>query len=177
MRIRTSILATSLTTSGLLAIPGGTAAAAPSGSKGGEVSVVYGTSSGPSATRRTTLTQSSSGVPGASEYGDNFGAAVAVGDLDGDGNAELATGAPGESIGSEPDVILGAGTVTLLRGSASGLRTTGAITLTQDSPGVPGASGSMDGFGATLLASDIGADGRLDLTATAAQENDDAGAV
>ncbi|GAA1935168.1 FG-GAP repeat protein [Streptomyces durmitorensis] len=149
----------------------------PSGSKGGEVSVVYGTSSGPSATRRTTLTQSSAGVPGTSEYGDNFGASVAVGDLDGDGHAELATGAPGESLGSEPDVIMGAGSVTVLRGSTSGLRTTGAITLTQDSPGVPGASESIDGFGATLLATDIGADGRLDLTATASQENDDAGAL
>ncbi|MCX4665616.1 VCBS repeat-containing protein [Streptomyces sp. NBC_01381] len=149
----------------------------PSGSKGGEVSVIYGTSSGPSSTRRTTLTQSSAGVPGASEYGDNFGASVAVGDLDGDGHAELTAGAPGESLGAEPDLILGAGAVTVLRGSASGLTTTGALNLTQDSPGVPGSAESIDGFGATLLSSDIGADGRQDLTATASQENDDAGAV
>lgn len=149
----------------------------PSGSKGGEVSVIYGTSSGPSATRRTTLTQSSAGIPGASEYGDNFGASVAVGDLDGDGRADLAAGAPGESLGSEPDLILSAGTVTVLRGAASGLTTTGAVALTQDSPGIPGAAESIDNFGATLLASDIGADGRTDLTVTASQENDDAGAV
>ncbi|MEU2582796.1 FG-GAP repeat protein [Streptomyces avermitilis] len=149
----------------------------PSGSKGGEISVVYGTSTGPSGSRRTTLTQSSAGVPDSPEYGDDFGAAVAVGDLDKDGRAELAIGAPGESFGDDAHYVSGAGAITLLRGSASGLATTGAVFLTQDSPGVPGAMESIDSFGSQLLASDVNGDGHADLTAIAAQENDPAGAT
>lgn len=149
----------------------------PSGSKGGEISVVYGTSTGPSGSRRTTLTQSSAGVPDSPEYGDDFGEAVAVGDLDKDGRADLAIGAPGEAFGDDAHYVSSAGAITLLRGSASGLTTTGAVFLTQDSPGVPGAVESVDSFGSQLLASDVNGDGHADLTAIAAQENDPAGAA
>ncbi|BBC35180.1 hypothetical protein SGFS_064740 [Streptomyces graminofaciens] len=144
----------------------------PSGSRGGEISVIYGTSSGPSADRRTTLTQNSSGVPDSSEHIDQFGAAVAVGDLDKDGYADLAVGAPGESFGDDTHYISSAGTITLLRGSSSGVARTGAVLLTQDSPGVPGDLEALDAFGATLLASDVDGDGHADLTAIAAQENE-----
>ncbi|MFE6756703.1 FG-GAP and VCBS repeat-containing protein [Streptomyces sp. NPDC057684] len=149
----------------------------PSGSTGGEVSVIYGTSSGPSSTRRTTLTQASAGVPDSASYGDRFGEAVALGDLDKDGYADLAVGAPGESFGDELDYRSSAGAITLLPGSASGVTTTGAVALTQDSPGVPGTMEAADRFGAQLLASDVNGDGHADLTAIAAQENDDAGAL
>ncbi|MGX1669783.1 FG-GAP-like repeat-containing protein [Streptomyces sp. NPDC055400] len=149
----------------------------PSGSTGGEVSIVYGTSSGPSSTRRTTLTQASAGVPDSASYGDKFGEAVALGDLDKDGHADLAVGAPGEAFGDELDYRSSAGAITLLPGSASGVTTTGAVALTQDSPGVPGTMEASDNFGARLLASDVNGDGHSDLTAIAAQENDDAGAL
>ncbi|WP_328398494.1 VCBS repeat-containing protein [Streptomyces sp. NBC_00390] len=149
----------------------------PSGSTGGELSIVHGTSTGPSATRRTTLTQNSAGVPGGSEHGDAFGQALAIGDLDKDGRADLSVGVPGETIGGEPDGIYGAGTITVLRGSATGLSTSGALLLSQDSPGVPGSAESIDGFGSQLFASDVNRDGRADLSAVASQENDDAGGL
>lgn len=138
---------------------------------------MYGTATGPSATRRTTLTQSSAGVPDSSEYGDQFGGAVAIGDLDKDGHGDLAIGASGESFGDEMNYLSSAGAITLLRGSAAGLSTTGAVFLTQDSPGVPGALEGTDNFGSQLLASDVNGDGRADLTAIAANENDPAGAA
>ena len=52
----------------------------------------------------------------AAESGDRFGAALAVGDFDDDGFADLAVGAPGEDAGSTAD----AGTVNVLYGSSSG---------------------------------------------------------
>ncbi|MFD3927160.1 FG-GAP-like repeat-containing protein [Streptomyces sp. NPDC058614] len=149
----------------------------PSASTGGKIHVVYGTGSGPSTTRRVTFTQNTAGVPDSSEYGDEFGGALAIGDLDKNGYADLAVGAPGESFGDDTNYLSSAGAITLMRGSASGLTATGAVHLTQDSAGVPGVAEAGDSFGATLLASDVNHDGRADLTAIAAQENDPAGAA
>ncbi|MFD8965957.1 FG-GAP and VCBS repeat-containing protein [Streptomyces sp. NPDC059568] len=149
----------------------------PSGSKGGEVSVVHGTASGPSATRRTALTENSATVPGVSEYGDSFGSSVAIGDFDKDGYGDLVAGAPGQSFGADPDWMMSAGEVILLRGSAKGVTGTGARALTQNTPGVPGTTEDIDNFGAVLLASDINRDGYADLAVSALQEDNDAGAV
>ncbi|MFC8517762.1 FG-GAP-like repeat-containing protein [Streptomyces sp. NPDC057257] len=149
----------------------------PSAVTGGRIHVIYGTGSGPSASRRVSYTQNTAGVPDSSETGDRFGQALAIGDFDKNGYADLAVGAPGETFGDDSHYLASAGAVTLLRGSASGLTTTGAVFLTQDSPGVPGVSEAGDSFGSTLLASDVNHDGRADLTAIGAQENDPAGAA
>ncbi|MEU6140122.1 FG-GAP-like repeat-containing protein [Streptomyces sp. NPDC047081] len=146
-------------------------------STAGRIDVIYGTGSGPSASRRVSYTQNTAGVPDSSEAGDDFGAALAIGDFDKNGYADLAVGAPGESFGDDDHYLSSVGAITLLRGSASGLTTTGAVFLTQDSTGVPGASEAGDSFGSTLLASDVNHDGRADLTAIGAQENDPAGAA
>ncbi|WP_161624811.1 FG-GAP and VCBS repeat-containing protein [Streptomyces spectabilis] len=150
--------------------------AEPSGSKGGEISVIYGTKSGPSKTRRKTLTQSSAGVPGASETGDGFGSAVAIGDFDGDRRADLAVGVPGKTYDKDP-YLYGAGAVVYLRGSASGLTTAGATAVHQDSAGVPGTPRDSNAFGEALLASDVNGDGRADLTIASPQANADEGAI
>ncbi|MEU8789278.1 hypothetical protein [Streptomyces sp. NPDC048643] len=86
-------------------------------SKAGAVVVLYGTSHGVDPSRRTVLTQNSTGVPGAAEAGDRFGAAVAVSDLNHDGYSDLVVGAPGEEVYGD----VGGGSVTVVYGTASGL--------------------------------------------------------
>ncbi|MEJ8670363.1 FG-GAP repeat protein [Streptomyces sp. MS1.AVA.1] len=141
----------------------------PAGAKGGKVTVVYGGSGGTDTSRAPlVLTQDTAGVPGASESGDRFGSDVSLGDINGDGYADLAVGASGENSG--------AGAVTVLYGSASGLRTTGAQSLTQNTAGVPGTSESNDRFGDRVLLADHSGDRRAELTVAATGENGD-GAV
>ncbi|OKJ83922.1 hypothetical protein AMK31_17470 [Streptomyces sp. TSRI0107] len=84
--------------------------------KAGAVVVLYGTSKGVDPARRTVLTQNSTGVPGAAESGDRFGAAVVVHDLNADGYSDLVVGAPGEDVAGDD----GGGSVTVVYGTASG---------------------------------------------------------
>ncbi|WP_405626838.1 FG-GAP repeat protein [Streptomyces sp. NBC_01396] len=86
------------------------------------------------------------------------------GDFNGDGYADLAIGASGENAG--------AGALTVLYGSASGLRTAGARTITPNTPGIPGSSEKGDRFGARVtLTRGTG------LTVSAPGENSGDGAV
>ena len=79
--------------------------------------------------------------------GDRFGASVAVGDVNGDGCADVAVGAPGR---------LGSGRVYILHGSPSGLKTTDVTTLT-------GGGGSGDRFGAAVALAQRSGTGVTDL--------------
>jgi hypothetical protein len=97
----------------------------------------------------TALSQDTPGVRGGSETLDRFGAALAAGDATNDSFDDLAVGAPGEDA-SDPEPGFGAGAVTFLRGSASGVTATGNQRWTQDSPGVDGVRGSADEFGFSL---------------------------
>ncbi|MDX2841697.1 FG-GAP repeat protein, partial [Streptomyces ipomoeae] len=90
-------------------------------------------------------------------------------DFNGDGYADLAVGAPYESSAS--------GAVTVLYGSAQGLTTTNARTLTQSTSGVPGSSESGDHFGTRVLLTDTTKDGRADLTIGGPGEDTNDGAV
>jgi hypothetical protein len=89
---------------------------------GGAVHVLYGTPGGGlAATDNQLWHQGSSGIQGAVESGDRFGASLAVGDFNGDGRDDVAVGAPDEDI--EPEARAGA--VNVLCGTASGLSATG----------------------------------------------------
>ncbi|MGW3462939.1 FG-GAP-like repeat-containing protein [Streptomyces olivaceoviridis] len=142
----------------------------PAGAKGGKVTVVYGGPGGTDTSRAPlVLGQDTPGVPGAAETGDAFGSSVFLGDVDGDGFEDLAIGAPGEDSG--------AGSVTLLRGTASGLTTRGAVSYTQNTAGVPGAAEKGDRFGARVLLADHSGDRRAELTVAGPGENAGDGAV
>ncbi|MES4890336.1 FG-GAP-like repeat-containing protein [Streptomyces sp. NPDC096012] len=142
----------------------------PAGAKGGKVTVVYGGPGGRDTSRAPlVLGQDTAGVPGAAETGDAFGGSVSLGDVDGDGFEDLAIGAPGEDDG--------AGSVTLLRGSASGLTTKGAVSYTQNTAGVPGTAEKGDRFGARVLLADHSGDHRAELTVAGPGENAGDGAV
>ncbi|MFJ2650719.1 FG-GAP-like repeat-containing protein [Streptomyces sp. NPDC087420] len=109
---------------------------------GGLVGVVRGTASG-LAPRATLIGQDTADVPGTGESGDRFGTDVSVGDVTGDGYADVVAGVPGEDLGEVTD----AGNFTVLRGSAAGVTGTGAQSFSQDTAGVPGTAENGDRFG------------------------------
>ncbi|MFB9540548.1 MULTISPECIES: FG-GAP repeat protein [Streptomyces] len=141
--------------------------------KGGRVTWIPGTSDGPDGTKATHLNQDSPGVPGSAEAGDGFGTDVRVADVNGDGYPDVATGLPGENLGSVAD----AGAVVVLRGGAKGLTGTGAQVVTQNTPNVPGAAEKGDAFGKAVHLADANHDGLADLAAGAPGENGNAGSV
>jgi FG-GAP repeat len=115
----------------------------------GAVSILYGAAGGLTTTGGRLFTQ----VGGAVEAFDFFAWAVAAGDFNQDGFADLVAGAPEENFGD----LLGAGAVSILYGSAGGVTTAGGQLFTQDSPGIPGISESLDGFGSALTTGGLGA--------------------
>ncbi|MGC0205105.1 VCBS repeat-containing protein [Streptomyces levis] len=142
-------------------------------SLGGSVSVYPGGPDGARTSPQITVDQDTPGVPGADEEGDWFGNDLSIADVDGDGYGDLAVGTIHEDVGSA-DI---AGGVTVLRGSAAGLTTTGAQSFTQDTAGVPGTAETADRFGASVRLSDLTGDGKADLSVGADGENHPSGAV
>jgi FG-GAP repeat len=128
-------------------------------SDAGEVDVLYGSRGGLSATGAQTWTLDTGGVPGVAASGDVFGTAVAGGDFDRDGFADLAIGAPGNDVGP----VHNAGSVTVVMGSANGLTDLGSHTFTQNTPGVFGGPERGDDMGWSVAAGDFGRDGADDL--------------
>ncbi|MGW0912919.1 FG-GAP-like repeat-containing protein [Streptomyces sp. NPDC002784] len=142
--------------------------AGPAAPKGGRITVWYGGPSGPDPRQTPTVVhQDTPGVPGTDEEADLFGSAVDVGDINGDKYADVVVGAWGEDIGSARD----AGSVTVLFGSATGLRTTGAKSYTQNTAGVPGSAETGDAFGMTVRLLDLDKTGKADLVTGAGYEN------
>ena len=112
----------------------------------GGVNVLYGSSRGLTTTGNQLWTQDSPGVKDAAEEFDRFGSALAIGDFNGDGYADLAVGVPGEDVGR----VAYAGAVNVLYGSPSGLTAEGDQFWHQDSPGVKDTAEVGDGFGGAL---------------------------
>ena len=134
---------------------------------GGAVNVLYGRATGLTGAGSQLFTQDSSGVPGVAEPGDSFGDAVAVGDFDGDGFADLAVGVSLEDVG----VVVDAGAVNVLYGTVGGLTGAGSQLFTQDSPGVGSSAETEDNFGAVLAAGNFDGDRFADLTVGIWREN------
>ena len=138
----------------------------------GLVNVLYGSATGLSATfvadqrfsqDYSVAGDSSSNIRDVSEADDHFGAALASGDFNKDGFADLAIGVPGEDVGGS---IADAGAINIIYGSASGLSPNSPIAnqfWTQDSADVEDNAEAGDRFGVSLAAGDFNKDGFADL--------------
>lgn len=122
----------------------------------GRVYIFRGSPGAPAPWR--TLGQTGLGVD---EQNDAFGASLAAGDINNDGRADLAVGAPGEAPGSEGR----SGYVYLFRGAA-----TGPVAWVGLDQGVLGANEDGDRFGSALATGDFNNDGRADLAVGAPYE-------
>lgn len=123
------------------------------GKKGaGQLVVLYGTKSGVSNAKRSTISQNTAGNPGTAETGDHFGAETAYADFNGDGYDDLAVGSPGEDVGTDTD----GGGLAILWGSASGITGKG-VTVADPAPS------GHDFWGKNLAAGDFDGDGKADL--------------
>lgn len=117
----------------------------------GQIVALYGSASGVTATKRTTISQDTTGVPGSAETNDAFGWMSAYGDFNGDGFDDLAVSAYLEDVSGDTD----GGTVAVLWGSSSGL--SGGTTIADPAPS------SHDRWGKSLAAGDFDGDGTEDL--------------
>ncbi len=131
----------------------------------GGITVLYGSPGGVRKTGTRAFSQAGQ-VAGEPETGDRFGSALALGDFDGDGRADVAVGVPGEDVGSIPN----AGSVNVLYGTRSGLTAAGNRSFAQGD-GVADAAEPEDRFGASLAAGDFDGDGYDDLAVGAPGED------
>jgi hypothetical protein len=99
--------------------------------------------------------------------GDQFGAAVAVADVTGDGHADVVVGAPGKNV----DGIVHAGAVYFLAGTGHGVAIAHQDEFDLRSPGVPGTAHRNGQFGAALYLAQLAGSRRLDLLAGAPNES------
>lgn len=143
----------------------------------GRVWVIYGSSRGLTATRVQSFSQSTPGIGGRPDDGDQFGFSVTAGNFGNGSATDLAIGAPGESIGD----IAAAGQVHILYGSGSGLRTANSNVVHQDTGGIKGSAEPGDHFGNVLAAGNLLGSTHAELVIGIPHEDDgiipDAGAV
>jgi hypothetical protein len=128
----------------------------------GAVNVIFGSPTGLStsliAPDNQILVQEDLGSS-SSETGDQFGRALAAGDFNADGKADLAIGTPFEDwVGTNA-----AGVVFVVLGSSNGLSLVGDLVYSQDEAGIEGGADTNDYFGWALVAGDFDGDGIADL--------------
>jgi hypothetical protein len=111
----------------------------------GAVEVFFGSTGGLPSVGDQLLRQGAAGLGGAAEAGDFFGAALASGDFDAGGLADLVVGVPGENVGASVD----AGAVNVIYGGGGGLLGSRNQLFLQSNPE------DNDIYGATVAAADL----------------------
>ena len=99
-----------------IGVPGKDVAGSPGVASAGAVQVVYGSASGLSGTRDRVFTASNDGLDFTPDNADQYGYALAAGDIDADGDDDLAVGVVKRSC---PNTGERAGGVVILKGSTS----------------------------------------------------------
>ncbi|MGP4109392.1 FG-GAP-like repeat-containing protein [Streptomyces sp. 4N509B] len=147
--------------------------------KAGEVEVLCGSPTGPIGPG-TALTSETVGLPGDGgewpeedlngdgrfddldelNQGDQFGSALAAGDVNGDGLADLAVGIPGTNANAD---TTDTGAVALILGGEDGPSGDGARVVDQDTEGVPDDGELTDRFGSAVWLGDMNGDGHPEL--------------
>jgi hypothetical protein len=125
----------------------------------GAVNVLYGAGGGLGAAGNQQIWQGAGGIAGTAEVGDNFGSALAAGDFNNNGAADLAVGVPFEAIGTR----FHAGAVNVLYGGGGGLAAAGNQQFWQGAGGVIGTAEDFDQFGLALDTGDFNNNGVADL--------------
>ena len=115
----------------------------------GAINVLYGSpTDGLLVTGTQLFVEGSGGVAGAPGIFEQFGGALAAADFDGDGHADLAVGAPNDTVGTHPS----AGALFVLDGADAGLTGVGSQAFDQSVPGVGSNAEDYDSFGLALAA-------------------------
>ena len=118
----------------------------PAVTSAGAVDVLYGSADGLAATGAQFLFEGAAGLPDSPEERDFFGFGLGAADFDASGQADLAIGVTGETVG----LVAGAGAVDVIYGVASGLSGVGSQQWHQDVAGVPDTAEEEDGFGTSF---------------------------
>ena len=112
--------------------------------------MIYSSASKLSAAGSESWTQSTRGIAGKAEHGDLFGTTLAAGNFTGSSRDDLAISAITEEFSGRKDL----GSVTVLKGSSSGLTAKGSQVWSQKQLGA--GNETADRLGETLVAADFG---------------------